>query len=205
MDKLLNPANPQQFVVIGAIHAGCGVALQYYPVHSETILEPLKIGCLEMTPFLLRCHFFQPSRRQTRHLGRNGWILYIIGKRTAFGQCAKTMEVLAGALHVIGIKSEVTVRRRVLTDPGKRLKPGILRNSAGELQVRRSRKRFLLRRTWSSPALFRRIPGLRRLPGSVRTRRRTVTSLLIPITWSAPARTSIVFAHWPNAVRLPIM
>src|SRR5438034_9727814 len=107
MNKLLNPADPQHFVVIGAIHAGCGVALQYYPVHSETPLEPLKIGCLKMTPSFLSVHLFLPSRCQARNLGGDRWIFHVIGQRTALGQGAKTMEVLAGALHVIGIESEV--------------------------------------------------------------------------------------------------
>src|SRR5882724_5597467 len=50
------------------------------------------------------------------------------------------MEVLTGALHVIGIKSEVAVLRCVLSDPGKRLNPRIFGNPTGEFQVWRSRK-----------------------------------------------------------------
>jgi hypothetical protein len=143
--NLLNPANQQFIILIGATHARNLCPFNDDPCHAILGTQAFKISFLKVRPAILCLNLLLPDWRQTRNLCGHGRILHRIGEHAAFCPGAEAVGVFTRSLHVVRAQGKQTVGRSVALHPEERLHPAIAGNSSRPLDMVGRREGLALR------------------------------------------------------------
>src|SRR6185437_12896452 len=135
-ERSFDLADGNTLVTVGTIQAGLSPSLHNYPIDSIHLLEPLKICRGEVLPAPKRTGLLEPGVGQFRKHRHCPTVFDVIGQPGTLGDVSKPVLIFAGCAHVVGVQSEIGIKRSVVSNPHEGTNPVVARVGTGPFHVR---------------------------------------------------------------------